>query len=986
MIERCIRLLCSLFILCILMLAREAPLSVCGTDRERGSEEHYLHGRAEAKRGLTRSARLKALTASAATTNRDYGYVAVIDDSEGAVAQRNDFNLNQKTVAFVPSNTAITSYRVQVSGTSYDTAAALAGANLVGLGDDDTQQVYLPFEFPFFGARYRNVWVNSDGNLTFGEGDDNSTDRSLGRLTGGAPRIAPLFSDLDPTSARGTGGVRVLAEQGRAVISWHAVPAYSDFGIGALQTFQVRLYPDGRIEMAFDTVSVSQAVTGIGPGRLRGALSLVSLVSAPRNEFTGPVADRFTSSPSVDIATVAQKFYATHEDAYDYLVIYNSLGVDAAPGAVAFEVTVRNPATGLGTPPVDKGADYGSPRRLQAVLNMGPLYQYPDDLNAQVSGRKPSGDTTLSVLAHETGHLFLAFASVSDPADPAAQPMLGRALVHWSFNFNSEASFLEGTRLEDQGEGKSPRFRTVATVQQYSPLDQYLMGFRAPEDVPPTFLVTGSPYPASRVPQVGIQFDGVRRNITVDDVAAVVGRRTPDSTVAQRRFRFAFILVSQAGQAAQPSQVAKVEAIRGAFERFYAAGTSDRASADTALRRAVQLSASPAAGILVNGTGTASLSLEAPAESALTFTLTSSGGAVQAPASVTVPAGATRATFPIQGIREGVADLVATPPDGSFETAYARVQVRAVAAGLSLKLLSSEHPATTAEPVRVRVVDLNQTPYSGVRVSAAVTTGTLDSATVTTDENGVAVFHWTPAASAGKLRAAIDVVPDASVIVTLSGSPAITPAAIVNAASFVPGITPGSFATIFGTGLSAGVTASLTPPLPYGVRDTQVLVNGSAVQLSYVGESQINFVAPWSITGSTATVEIDNSAGKFSGFTVAVSPVSPGIFPGAVLIAGTGLTTQVLPAKSGDTLEIYATGLGPVVPSTAYPGLQETATRPQVLIGNVPAESVVSVLSPQFPGLYQINAKVAPGTPSGDQPVVLVMGAVRSNPVQIRVE
>ena len=34
-------------------------------------------------------------------------------------------------------------------------------------------------------------------------------------------------------------------------------------------------------------------------------------------------------------------------------------------------------------------------------------------------------DTPLTVLGHEAGHLFLAFASIPDPVNPAARPMLG---------------------------------------------------------------------------------------------------------------------------------------------------------------------------------------------------------------------------------------------------------------------------------------------------------------------------------------------------------------------------------------------------------------------------------------------------------------------------------------------------------------------------------------------------------------------------------
>src|SRR5262249_45926910 len=132
---------------------------------------------------------------------------------------------------------------------------------------------------------------------------------------------------------------------------------------------------------------------------------------------------------------------------------------------------------------------------MQAFLNLGPLSNYPRDINAGVPLRGSTGDTPVTIIAHETGHLFLALASIRDPLDPAARPMLGGALAHWSFNFNSEASFLEGNRIADNGESANPRFATVATVEGYSPLDQYLMGFRAPEEVAPLFLVQSTGHP-----------------------------------------------------------------------------------------------------------------------------------------------------------------------------------------------------------------------------------------------------------------------------------------------------------------------------------------------------------------------------------------------------------------------------------------------------------------------------------------------------------
>ncbi len=975
--------ICSVFVLSWLAIARESAPSGCGTHIARGPEEVYLHHQAERKRGLNRGVRARALAASAASTNRDFGNIAVIDDADGVVGQRNDFNLSQKTVSFLPSAADGSRYRVRTTDMSFDTALADAGSKLDGLGDDDARPVSLPFAFPYFGATYRRVWVNSDGNLTFGGGDANSTDRSLGRLVGGAPRIAPLFTDLDPSAAAGDSGVRVFSEPRRVVITWKSVPVYSDFGPGALQTFQVRLFPDGKIEFAFTNNSITDAVTGISPGRLNVALALVSFASGPEDEYAGPVADRFSGSPAVDVATVAQKFYATHEDAYDYLVIYNGLGVQASQGAVAYEVTVRNQRTGYGDGRVQIGDEFGSKRRLQSVLNMGPLNQYPADPNGIVSARGPTGDTSLTVLGHETGHLFLAFASVRGPADPTAQPMLGRAMVHWSFNFNSEASFMEGTRILDQGERTSPRFLTSATVQGYSPLDQYLMGFRAPEEVPPTFLVTGSGYAAVTAPRVGVSFDGNRRDVAVDEIISAEGRRTPDYTVAQRRFRFAFILVTHAGQVPPADQIAKVDGFRGPFEEFYAKAASNRAVADTKLKRAVQLSAFPAAGVLAGRDGAAVLSLDLAADRSQTFTLATSTGAAQAPASVTVLAGAVHISFAIHGVREGVDELIATPADSSYEMAVAKVQVKSDTSGLSLQLLSPDKVATTAgvaiAPVEVRVTDINQLPYAGVRVSATVPNGTVDPTFAITDETGIATFRWIPSASTGQLRAAIEGASISSATVTLVAQPVVSANGVVNAASYVPGLTPGSLATIFGSGLSNGDLSA------------QVLVNGIAASVSYVSDKQINFTVPDGLTGTSANIEVENSLGHSAVYTSPVKPLSPGIFTGgnntaAVLFADPGLQWSARLPQAGDVLEIFTTGLGATAPSATFPGFQDTITRPQVLIGNVPATVIIAAPLAQFPGLYQINATVASGTPSGDQPMVVIMNGIRSNEARIRMQ
>ena len=53
-------------------------------------------------------------------------------------------------------------------------------------------------------------------------------------------------------------------------------------------------------------------------------------------------------SLDVDIVTLAQRFYETHEDAYDYLVVYNDLDISAGIGVIAYENTMRSRSLGHG--------------------------------------------------------------------------------------------------------------------------------------------------------------------------------------------------------------------------------------------------------------------------------------------------------------------------------------------------------------------------------------------------------------------------------------------------------------------------------------------------------------------------------------------------------------------------------------------------------------------------------------------------------------
>jgi uncharacterized protein (TIGR03437 family) len=127
-----------------------------------------------------------------------------------------------------------------------------------------------------------------------------------------------------------------------------------------------------------------------------------------------------------------------------------------------------------------------------------------------------------------------------------------------------------------------------------------------------------------------------------------------------------------------------------------------------------------------------------------------------------------------------------------------------------------------------------------------------------------------------------------------------------------------------------------------------------------------------------------------------VLAAQPGIFNysaggktfGAILHANFQLADTGHPAKAGETVLVYCTGLGAVAspPADGAAGNgQETLTTPAVTIGGTKAIVSFSGLAPGFVGLYQINVEVPAALTSGNQPVVVMLAGASSNSVLLPV-
>lgn len=697
-------------LLCSAITADAATVpSFCGSSQERTPVAVAIARQGRSLQSARRTA--------APSADRDAGNVAILDSSGGVVTTPNPFDLTGKTVRFVPVDGG--RYRVESSDAAFD-AAAVEGTD-VRIDDDDTREVTLGFEFPYFGRRYSRVWLNSDGNLTFGEGDPASAERSLGRLLGGPPRIAGLYRDLDPSV-----GGRIVVDAVRGTFTWINVP---EFAGPTVQPFQIRLSPEGQIEFRYAQVRTSSAVVGISPGRSL-SLELADLTAMTgQSTFAAAVAEQFTNTVSIDLARASQRFYQTHGDSYDYLLFFNNLGIAASAGAIAFQTPVRVTGRGYGLSPQDAGLEFGSPRRLQSVLNMGQLSQYPQDPYTVLPSASISGFTPMSIYAHEVGHQYLVFTRL-----PGDQPnvLLGRGRAHWSFFFNSDASILEGNRIEDRGPSVSPRFVTGVSAQGLSMLDQYLMGLIPPGEVPPSFYVAPRVtfYRAEDGPRPGAAFDGERINVTVDSIIDANGRRTPDSSVAQRRFRMAFVLITSDQLPVNLTDIAKLDQHRQEFERYFARITNQRAAADTSLRLAMDVAPGPAAGFIEGTPGRLRVEFAEELAAPMTLRIRSAEGRVNIPEVLVAPPGLRSVEIPVETPRAGTDTVTIEAESPAFEIAEVRL-------GISREDEVRLSATRTGGEVRVRVTDVNGLAYGGVPIQS-------DSSSAVTNEKGEAVLAASP--------------------------------------------------------------------------------------------------------------------------------------------------------------------------------------------------------------------------------------------------
>ncbi len=208
-------------------------------------EAIFFNDRASTAGGQAFADVVKAIDASGAELTVDWcGFTA----PDGVGAYDFSYDAASSTLA-ICDFTSRDVYVFAVSETQNLDFDTNVGAALGITGDDSTTPVTLGFNFPFpDGTATNSIDIDSNGRIFPAAADTSDFTSTPAELVGQTTSIAALWTDLTPTGT-GAGDVFFRTDATIAVITFQDV---TEFGGSDEFTFQIQLYPDGRVVLCYD--------------------------------------------------------------------------------------------------------------------------------------------------------------------------------------------------------------------------------------------------------------------------------------------------------------------------------------------------------------------------------------------------------------------------------------------------------------------------------------------------------------------------------------------------------------------------------------------------------------------------------------------------------------------------------------------------------------------------------------------------------------
>lgn len=290
--------------------------------------------------------------------------------------------------------------------------------------------------------------------------------------------------------------------------------------------------------------------------------------------------------------------------------------------------------------------------------------------------------------------------------------------------------------------------------------------------------------------------------------------------------------------------------------------------------------------------------------------------------------------------------------------------------GVQLVLMGHEHLYQRTKPHR----------HGQWRTSAAgtvyVTTGGAGSNLYPPGESaallaGTGDAHYLRARVDGRLMTVEAIGVEGNVLdrFTLSAGP--IPEGVTDAAAGRPALAPGGLASLYGWTLAPGLAAAARYPLPRELTGVSVKVGGLPAPLLFVSRNQINFQLPYAVPSGETTVTVAH-AGATATLPATVRAMAPAMFQAAgraaVTHADGTLVSSASPARAGEWMTVYLTGLGAVEGAVTEGEAAPAARLAQAIrveLDSAACDVAYAGLAPGLAGVNQINWRVPPGVKAG---------------------
>ena len=364
-------------------------------------------------------------------------------------------------------------------------------------------------------------------------------------------------------------------------------------------------------------------------------------------------------------------------------------------------------------------------------------------------------------------------------------------------------------------------------------------------------------------------------------------------------------------------------------------------------------------------------------------------GVLGAASTVTGSNGQASNTFTIAASYTGSITITATVSGKSTsftETSTAPV----VVTGISIVSGNNQSALVNtafANPLVVQVNSSTGAPAVNTAVTFTVTSGvaTMSAATVTTNNSGQAQVTVTAGSTYGTVNvmAATSGYSVAFTLAVVPAGPSFTSANFYNGADFKSGsVSPCGIVALIASNIAPTVQGTVAAgeigALPYALGGDSLTVNGAQAPIYSVsnnanGSQQLNFQMPCSVTpGTNVPVTVTVSGGSATN-PITVLPASPGVFQTTLATGGSlaiierpdgSFASTSNPARAGETVTAFATGLGATAPSVGtdalpIPGATAAPTGSIVVgVNNAGVPLGSAQLSPDLIGVFEITFQI----------------------------